>query len=113
MVPARGTARTVARVKPAASAAVTAGEAVTLLKVRRPVGRPAKTVSAPAAALNTPAGKAEAANPLIAAKVRAPRQKARNQPAPGQEPVQWWVEGWNGGGRKRRVASGAPNVRAG
>jgi uncharacterized Zn finger protein len=115
-VPTKRTARTakasskpVAGATPAASDVVAALEAVTLanrveavpLKVRRPVGRPPKTAPARAAALNKPAGTTEAANPLIAANVRAPRQKARNQPTPGQEPVQWWVEGWNGGRRFR------------
>jgi uncharacterized Zn finger protein len=112
-VPARRTAQTakapskpVARAKPAASEIVSRLAATTRanrveavpLKVRRPVGRPPKTAAAPVAALNKPAGKTEASNPLIAAKVRTPRQKARNQPTTGQEPVQWWVEGWNGRG---------------
>ena len=112
-VPARRTAQTakapskpVARAKPAASEIVSGLAATTRanqieavpLKVRRPVGRPPKTAAAPVAALNKPAGKTEASNPPSAANVRTPRQKARNQPTTGQEPVQWWVEGWNGRG---------------
>jgi hypothetical protein len=118
---AKASSKPIAGATPAASEVVAAREAVTSanrveavpLKVRRPVGRPPKTASARAAALNKPAGKTEAANPLIAAKVRAPRQKARNQPTPGQEPVQWWVEGWNGGCRKRRVAADDRNMAVG
>jgi uncharacterized Zn finger protein len=97
-VPAKRTARTagasskpVARAKPAASEVVTARQAAALvtrvgavsLKVRQTAGQPAKT--APVPALSKPAGKAATA-----------RKKARNQPASMQEPVQWWVEGWNG-----------------
>src|SRR5271166_5242213 len=91
----------VARAKPAASEIVTAREAAAPatrveavpLKVRRPVGRPPKTAAVPA--LNKPAGKTEASVPIIAGKAATPQQKARDQPAAGLEPVQWWVEGWN------------------
>ena len=65
--------------------------------VRRPVGRPRKTVlTAAAPALNKTDGKAAASDEIIAEKTGKLNKNAQNRPAAGQEPVQWWVEGWNG-----------------
>jgi uncharacterized Zn finger protein len=99
---ARASSKPVARAKSATSEIVKAREAAALatrveaapLEVRRPVGRPPKTAAA-VPAFNKPAGKTEASIPIIAGKAATPQQKARDRPAAGQEPVQWWVEGWN------------------
>nr|WP_294546832.1 hypothetical protein [uncultured Rhodopila sp.] len=64
--------------------------------IRRPVGRPRKTASPPAPPSNKTGGKSMAADEIIAAKTCKLDKPARNRPAAGQEPVQWWVEGWNG-----------------
>jgi hypothetical protein len=67
--------------------------------IRRPVGRPRKTVvTAPAPPSYKTDGKATAADEIIAEKTGKLNKQAQNRPAAGQEPVQWWVEGWNGRG---------------
>ena len=64
--------------------------------IRRPVGRPRKTAAAaPAPATNKTDGKAMDSNEVIAETAGNLQKKARIRPAAGQEPVQWWVEGWN------------------
>jgi len=64
--------------------------------IRRPVGRPRKTAAtAPAPASNKTDGKVMDSDEIIA---KTAEKKARNRQAAGQEPVQWWVEGWNGRG---------------
>ena len=67
--------------------------------IRRPVGRPRKTAAtAPAPASNKADGKATDSNEVIAETAGNLQKKARIRPAAGQEPVRWWVEGWNGRG---------------
>ena len=67
--------------------------------IRRPVGRPRKTAAtAPAPASSTTDGKAMASDEIIAETAGNLQKKARNREAAGQEPVQWWVKGWNGRG---------------
>jgi hypothetical protein len=74
------------------------GDAV-IQTIRRPVGRPRKTVAtAPAPASNKTAKKAAASDEIITEAAGNLQEKARNRQAAGQEPVQWWVEGWNGRG---------------
>jgi hypothetical protein len=59
-------------------------------KVRRPVGRPRKLVTAPPGQLS---GIMDAANKRRPSVVKS--EKAANQVKPGDsEPVQWWVPGW-------------------
>jgi hypothetical protein len=65
--------------------------------IPRPVGRPRKIMApAPAPPSNKTGGKAMAADEIIAEKTGKGNKQAQNRPAAGQEPVQWWVEGWNG-----------------
>ena len=67
--------------------------------IRRPVGRPRKTAAtAPAPASNKTDGKALDSDEIIAETAGNLQKKARNREAAGQEPVQWWVKGWNGRG---------------
>ena len=74
------------------------GDAV-IQTIRRPVGRPRKTAAtAPARASNKTDGKAKDFDEIIAETAGNLQEKARNREAAGQEPVQWWVEGWNGRG---------------
>ena len=64
---------------------------------RRPVGRPRKAmVTAPAPPSSKTGGKAMASDEIIAEKTGKLNKQAQNRPAAGQEPVQWWIEGWNG-----------------
>nr|WP_294577048.1 hypothetical protein [uncultured Rhodopila sp.] len=86
---------------------VTAREAVlpashddaVIQSIRRPVGRPRKTAAtAPAPASNKTDGKASDSDEIIAETAGNLQKKARNREAAGQEPVQWWVKGWNGRG---------------
>jgi chromosome segregation ATPase len=80
----------------AVAAPVKQDEAV-IAKVRRPVGRPRKAVAtAPVETSRKPDAKAVVCSEISAAgPAGTPQTKARKQPAAGQEPVQWWVEGWN------------------
>jgi hypothetical protein len=65
--------------------------------IRRSVGRPRKTVAtAPAPPPNKTGGKATASDEIIVEKTGKLNKLAQNRPAAEQEPVQWWVEGWNG-----------------
>jgi len=65
--------------------------------IRRPVGRPRKVMApAPAPPSNKTGGKAMTADEIIAEKTGKLNKQAQIRPAAGQEPVQWWVEGWNG-----------------
>ena len=65
--------------------------------IRRPVGRPRKTAAtAPAPAATE--GKAMDSDEIIAETTGNLQKKARNREAAGQEPVQWWVKGWNSRG---------------
>ena len=58
--------------------------------VRRPVGRPRKIVIVePIKTLVTPSKKVR-----VFGKVDKPMQKVSNRGDDDQEPVQWWVEGW-------------------
>ena len=67
--------------------------------IRRPVGRPRKTAAtAPAPASSKTDGKAMDSDESIAETAGNLQKKARNREAAGQEPVQWWVKGWNGRG---------------
>jgi chromosome segregation ATPase len=67
--------------------------------IRRPVGRPRKTAAtAPAPASNKTGVKAMGSDETIARTAGKLEKKARNRQAAGQEPVQWWVEGWDGPG---------------
>jgi len=64
--------------------------------IRRLVGRPRKTAATAAApASNKTDGKVIDSNEVIAETAGNLQKKARIRPAAGQEPVQWWVEGWN------------------
>jgi hypothetical protein len=63
--------------------------------IRRPVGRPRKT-AAPAPAPNKTGGKVMDSDEIVAETAGSLQKKARNRQATGQEPVQWWVEGWSG-----------------
>jgi hypothetical protein len=51
---------------------------------------------APAPPSSKTGGKAMAADEIIAEKTGKLNKQAQSRPAAGQEPVQWWVEGWNG-----------------
>nr|WP_294556471.1 hypothetical protein [uncultured Rhodopila sp.] len=74
------------------------GDAV-IQTIRRPVGRPRKTAAtAPAPASNKTGVKAMGSDETIARTAGKLEKKARNRQAAGQEPVQWWVEGWDGPG---------------
>nr|WP_294522115.1 hypothetical protein [uncultured Rhodopila sp.] len=65
--------------------------------IRRPVGRPRKTAAtAPAPASNNTGRKAMESDEITAETAGNLQEKARNRQAAGQEPVQWWVEGWKG-----------------
>jgi hypothetical protein len=65
--------------------------------IRRPVGRPRKTpATAPAPASNNTGRKAMESDEITAETAGNLQEKARNRQAAGQEPVQWWVEGWKG-----------------
>ena len=67
--------------------------------IRRPVGRPRKTAATtPAPASNSTGRKAMDPDEIIAETAGNLQKKARNRPAARQEPVQWWVDGWNGRG---------------
>jgi chromosome segregation ATPase len=67
--------------------------------MRRPVGRPRKTATTtPAPASNGTDGKVVETEETIAEPAGNLQKKVRNRQAAGQEPVQWWVEGWNGRG---------------
>ena len=67
--------------------------------IRRPVGRPRKTAAtAPAPASSKTDGKAMDSDEIIAETTGNLQKKARNREAAGQEPVQWWVKGWNSRG---------------
>jgi hypothetical protein len=65
-------------------------------RIKRPVGRPRKIV-APAVVADSelPAAKAPDPVEIIAKKPAKPAAKGRVRPTGEQEPVQWWVEGWN------------------
>jgi hypothetical protein len=64
--------------------------------VRRPVGRPRKTASVrPVKTSDRPTGRAPAFTAItseVAGKLQA---KGRGGAAEKQQPVQWWVKGWN------------------
>jgi hypothetical protein len=67
--------------------------------IRRPVGRPRKTpATAPAPASNNTGRKAMESDEITAETAGNLQKKARNRQTAGQEPVRWWVEGWNGRG---------------
>lgn len=61
--------------------------------VKRPVGRPRKTPLPPLAGASAKPG---APIETVSAKTDKVKVKIRPQPlADNQEPVQWWIEGWN------------------
>jgi hypothetical protein len=63
--------------------------------VRRPVGRPRKTIEVPSVPTsNKPAGKAVVPAKTAKRKAAPPKGKGRGRSADSQEPVQWWVDGW-------------------
>ena len=65
--------------------------------IRRPVGRPRKTAAMThSSASNKTAGKVMDSDEIIAGTAGDLQTKARNRQVAEQEPVQWWVEGWNG-----------------
>jgi hypothetical protein len=65
--------------------------------VRSPVGRPRKTASTHSAQTSTmSAGKTVVPGKTVNRKVGPPKAKGRSQSADSQEPVKWWIEGWNG-----------------
>jgi hypothetical protein len=66
--------------------------------IRRPVGRPRKTVVTVPAPPSNKTGREAKASDEIAEKTGRLNKQAENRPAAGQEPVQWWVEGWNSRG---------------
>jgi hypothetical protein len=67
--------------------------------IRRPVGRPRKpAATVPAPESNETDGKATDSHEVVAETAGNLQKKARIRPAAGQEPVQWWVEGWSGRG---------------
>jgi hypothetical protein len=65
--------------------------------IKRPVGRPRKTpLPQPVEVVAKPAGKPPAPIKAVSGKAEKAKVKIRPQPpAVEQEPVQWWVEGWN------------------
>ena len=65
--------------------------------IRRPVGRPRTTAAtAPALASNNTGRKAMESDEITTETAGNLQREARNRQAAGQEPIQWWVEGWNG-----------------
>jgi hypothetical protein len=66
-----------------------------LATVERPVGRPRKTASVqPVQITDKPTGKARTFTKIIIGKTSS-RRKALSPAVDKQEPVQWWIEGWN------------------
>jgi C4-dicarboxylate-specific signal transduction histidine kinase len=64
--------------------------------MRRPVGRPRKAIEVPSLPTsNEPAGQAEVQTKTANRKAAPPKGEGHNRSAGGQEPVQWWIEGWN------------------
>jgi hypothetical protein len=65
--------------------------------IRRPVGRPRKIVVAEAIqTMVTTAKKVQVVGKAVTARTAKPKRKVTNRGADDEEPVQWWVKGWNG-----------------
>jgi hypothetical protein len=69
----------------------------TISAISRRIGRPEKTVSEqPVQAPIVSPGKSQESPKIVTKTADKPKQNGRHSGADEQEPIQWWVKGWNG-----------------